>query len=53
MKEVVKNAKQAIKLYLEGLEELGRELPEDESLSVKKIAVSMSRGPLRSGGIRC
>ena len=43
MKEVIKNAKEAIKLYLEGLEELGEELPQDESLSVKKIAVSMSR----------
>jgi len=43
MKEVLKNAREAIKLYLEGLEELGQEIPHDESLSVKKIAVSMGR----------
>jgi len=43
MKETLKNAREAIKLYLEGLEDLGRKIPQDESLTLKKIAVALGR----------
>jgi len=40
-KELLKNAREAISLYLEGLKELGREIPEDETITLEKVAVAL------------
>lgn len=39
--EVLENAKEAIALYLEGLTELGQQIPEDEAVEVRRVAVSV------------
>jgi len=41
MKEVLENAKEAIALYLEGLTELGKEIPKDEMVKVERVEVSV------------
>jgi len=41
--EVLANAKEAIELYLEGLEELGKDIPRDEVVTVEKVEVALGR----------
>ena len=39
---VLENAKEAIALYLEGLAEIGQEIPEDETVLVRRVEVSVN-----------
>jgi len=41
MKELLDNAKEAIALYLEGLKELGQEIPKDEPVTIEKVGVAI------------
>jgi len=41
LKELRENAKEAIALYLQGLKQLGRKIPRDESVTVEKVAVAV------------
>jgi len=41
--EVLANAKEAIELYLQGLKELGKEIPRDETVSLEKVKVALGR----------
>jgi predicted RNase H-like HicB family nuclease len=41
MNEVLSNAKEAISLYLEGLQELGQEIPQDDAVTVEKVGVAV------------
>lgn len=40
--EVMANAKEAIALYLEGLAEIGQEIPADENVLLRRIEVSVN-----------
>jgi len=40
--EVMANAKEAIALYLEGLAEIGQEIPADETVLVRRVEVSLN-----------
>jgi len=42
LEEVLENAKEAIALYLEGLAELGQEIPADETVLVRRVEVSVN-----------
>ena len=42
LEEVMENAKEAIALYLEGLAEIGREIPADENILVRRVEVSVN-----------
>lgn len=41
LKELMKNAREAIILYLEGLKELGKKIPKDETITVEKVRVAI------------
>lgn len=41
LKELMKNAREAIILYLEGLKELGKKIPKDENITVEKVRVAI------------
>ena len=43
MDEILANAKEAIELYLEGLAELGKEIPRDEPVTVQHVEVALTR----------
>ncbi len=40
--EVLERAKEAISLYLEGLAELGKEIPPDQTVMVRTVEVGMN-----------
>jgi predicted RNase H-like HicB family nuclease len=40
--EVLENAKEAISLYLEGLTEVGKEIPKDDAVTVRRVEVSLN-----------
>ncbi len=42
LEEVLENAKEAIELYLEGLAEIGQEIPADETVLVRRVEVSVN-----------
>jgi predicted RNase H-like HicB family nuclease len=43
MEEVMKNAREAIEIYLEGLAELGKEIPTDDTVIVNKVEVAVNQ----------
>lgn len=42
IEEILENAKEAISLYLEGLAEIGAEIPKDENVMVRRVEVALS-----------
>jgi predicted RNase H-like HicB family nuclease len=42
LEEVLENAKEAMALYLEGLAEIGQEIPPDETVLVRRVEVSIN-----------
>ena len=44
MEEVLENAKEAISLYLEGLADIGNEIPKDDPVILGRVEVSVHAG---------
>jgi predicted RNase H-like HicB family nuclease len=42
LEEVMENAKEAIALYLEGLAQVGQEIPADENVLVRRVEVLLN-----------